>query len=65
MKFYILIVRNKLSYPTQDDTDKFVAWIKKYTPLEPQVDYLDLDLEVKHKIFVYLQNKFFWGLDGI
>lgn len=66
MKFYIKIIRNKTAY-TEDDIQKFLAWIRRNTPLEPEVDFADTDLPLKWKPFgvgggIY---KNLWGLDEI
>src|SRR3990167_1605220 len=65
MKLYIKIIRNQTSY-TEDDIQKFLAWIKRNTPLEPIVDFVDTDLSLKWKPFgISVGTKKLWGLDGI
>src|SRR3990167_1343261 len=68
MKFYIKIIRNRTNY-TEDDIQKFLAWIKRNTPLEPEVDFVDSDLPLKWKDFnvpaLDGTGRRFWGLDGI
>ena len=68
MKFYVKIIRNRTNY-TEDDIQKFLAWIKRNTPLEPEVDFVDSDLPLKWKDFnvpaLDGTGRRFWGLDGI
>lgn len=67
MNYYILIIKNRIKYQIQDDIDKFVAWLKKYTPLNPQIFYLETDLDVSYKDFGVKNaaGQLLCGLDGI
>lgn len=72
--FYILIVRNRIAgYPVEDDAKKLEAWLDKNVPVDAVTEFVDTDLELKHKDFgVVIQGgavgdtkKSAWGLDGI
>lgn len=67
MKFKILVLKNKLETDISDELTKFIAWTKKYTPLEVELDQKITDLPLKFKDFgVQLKPGVnFWGLDRI
>lgn len=66
MKFYILVIKNKIKYATEDDIEKLKAWIKRRTPFEPEIEIIETDLSLKHKDFgVKIGVQSYWGLDGI
>lgn len=67
MKFPILIIRNLMSeYDFSDDVEKFVQWMVRHTPLEPEITYLDTELaNLTHKPFKKVGVQTWYGLSDI
>ena len=68
MDFKILVIRNRIKYDISDNVNKFTDWIKRHTPLNPILTYIDSDLNLKWKFFTNLPgnaNQPLYGLDGI
>src|SRR3990167_5823 len=57
----ILIIRNKITYSVDESIAKFTSWMEKNTPLKPQIEAINANLDVKHKVFINSM----YGLDGI
>jgi hypothetical protein len=67
-KFHLLIIKNNFEYPLIDDIQKTIEYEKKWKKRELIVDYIDINLPIKHKQFpvVFPQTgKKGYGLDGI
>lgn len=65
-RFYILIIENSLTYPIQDDLNKFFDWISRKTGISVLPEYIKTQLPLTHKDFgIKVADKSYWGLGGI
>lgn len=66
MKFYILFVENQLTYPVQDDLNKFFDYLKRKLNISVFPEYIKTNIPVNFKDFgVKVGNTSYYGLSGI
>jgi len=61
----ILFIKNSIP-DIQKDTNEFLEWLKKYTPLEVKISQIETNLSLSHKDFgVFYNGQTLWGLSDI